>query len=116
MDKEVLVENVNNWVDLDKQILKLQSDVRELKKKKGAITDILVEVMRKNNVDSFDMKEDSLLYKKQTIKQPINKKLLLESLQNFYKTDTNTVEKIIDHIMDQRKTTIKETIKRKGQN
>lgn len=113
MDKEILVENVNSWVVLDKQILELQKEVRELKKKKGSITDILVEVMRKNNVDSFDMKEDSLLYKKQTIRQPINKKMLLETLQNFYKTDINAAEKLVEHILEQRKTTIKETIKRK---
>jgi hypothetical protein len=112
MDKEVLVENVNEWVDLDKKILKLQSEARELKKRKGAITDILVEVMRKNNVDSFDMKEDSLIYKKQTIRQSINKKMLLETLQNYY--DANMTDKIVEHILEQRKTKTKETIRRKG--
>ena len=113
MDKEVLVENVNEWVDLDKKILKLQSEARELKKRKGAITDILVEVMRKNNVDSFDIKEESLIYKKQTIRQPINKKMLLETLQNYY-NDANMTDKIVEHILEQRKTKTKETIRRKG--
>jgi len=116
MDKEQLVENVNNWVKFDNDILKLQSEIRDLKKKKGEITNILVEIMRSNNVDSFDMKEDSLLYKKQTIRQSINKKLLLESLQKFYQSDEKMAEKIVDHVLEQRKTKTKETIYRKSQN
>ena len=115
MDKEQLVENVNNWVKIDNDILKLQKEIRELKKKKGEITDVLVEVMRVNNVDSFDTKEDSLLYKKQTIRQSINKKLLLESLQKFYHSDATMAEKIVDHVLEQRKTKTKETIFRKSQ-
>ena len=115
MDKEQLVENVNNWVKIDNDILKLQKEIRELKKKKGEITDVLVEVMRVHNVDSFDTKEDSLLYKKQTIRQSINKKLLLESLQKFYQSDATMAEKIVDHVLEQRKTKTKETIFRKSQ-
>lgn len=115
MDKDQLVENVNNWVKIDNDILKLQKEIRELKKKKNEITDVLVEVMRTNNVDSFDMKEESLLYKKQTIRQSINKKLLLESLQTFYQSDVKMAEKIVDHVLEKRKTKVKETIFRKTQ-
>ena len=115
MEKEILVENVNMWVKLDNDIIKLQKEMRELKKKKTDITNILVDVMRKNNVDSFDMKEDSLLYKKTTVKQPINKKLLLDALEKFYEGDTDIAEKLVDHVMEQRQSKTKETIKRKSQ-
>ena len=63
MEKEILIENVNKWVSLDDEIIALQREMRELKKKKTDITNILVDVMRKNDVDSFDMKDNSLLYK-----------------------------------------------------
>lgn len=112
MEKEILVENVNSWVHLDDDINRLQQELRELKKKKLAITNVLVEVMRKNNVDSFDMKDESLLYKKQTIKQSINKKMLLAALQKMYKDDE--VEKIIDFVLEQRSVKTKETIFRKN--
>lgn len=116
MEKEILVENVNHWVKIDNDIIKLQSQIRDLKKKKTEITNILVNVMRENNVDSFDMKDDSLLYKKQTIKQPINKKMLLSALQKFYEEDeTNIAEKLVEHVLDQRKVKTRETIKRKSQ-
>jgi hypothetical protein len=116
MEKEILVENVNSWVKLDNDILKLQSQIRDLKKKKTEITNILVDVMRKNNVDSFDMKDDSLLYKKTIVKQPINKKMLLEALQKFYEKDeTNIAEKLVEHVLEQRQTKTRETIKRKSQ-
>lgn len=116
MEKEIIVENVNTWVKLDNDIIKLQSQIRELKKKKTDITNALVEVMRKNNVDSFDMKDDSLLYKKQIVKQPINKKMLLDALQKFYDKDkTNIAEKLVEHVMEQRQTKTRETIKRKSQ-
>jgi len=116
MEKEILVENVNNWVKLDNSIIKLQSEIRELKKKKTDITNVLVDVMRKNNVDSFDMKDDSLLYKKTVVKQPINKMMLLEALQKFYQEDkTNIAEKLVEHVLEQRQTKTRETIKRKSQ-
>jgi hypothetical protein len=111
MEKEILIENVNNWVDLDDQIIVLQREIRELKKKKTDITNILVDVMRKNNVDSFDMKENSLLYKKQVIRQSINKKMLLGALQKLYKTEE--AEKIVEHVLEQRETKTKELILRK---
>lgn len=112
MEKEALVENVNSWVHLDDEINRLQHEMRELKKKKLAITNVLVDVMRENNVDSFDMKDNSLLYKKETIKQSINKKMLLSALQKLYKDDE--VEKIIDCVLEQRTVKTKETIRRKN--
>lgn len=112
MEKEELVKNVNTWVDIDDEINRLQHEMRELKKKKLAITNVLVDVMRENNVDSFDMKDNSLLYKKQTIKQSINKKMLLSALQKLYKDDE--VEKIIDCVLEQRTIKTKETIRRKN--
>ena len=112
MEKGILIENVNTWVSLDDEILLLQREVRELRKKKADITNILVDIMRKNNVDSFDMKDKSLLYKKQTIRQPINKKMLLSALQKLYKEEE--IHKIVDCVMDQREVKTKETITRKG--
>jgi len=112
MEKEILIENVNTWVSLDDQILALQKEIRELRKKKTEITDILVDVMRKNNVDSFDMKDKSLLYKKQTIRQPINKKMLLNALQKLYKEEE--VDKIIECVLEQRQVKTKEIITRKN--
>lgn len=111
MEKEILIENVNTWVSLDDEIITLQREIRELRKKKTDITNILVDVMRENNVDSFDMKDKSLLYKKQTIRQPINKKMLLNALQKLYKEEE--VEKIIDCVLEQRGIKTKETITRK---
>ena len=112
MEKGILIENVNTWVSLDDEILTLQREVRELRKKKADITNILVDIMRKNNVDSFDMNDKSLLYKKQTIRQPINKKMLLGALQKLYKEEE--INKIVDCVMDQRQIKTKETITRKG--
>lgn len=108
MEKEILIENVNTWVSLDEQIGALQKEIRELRKKKTDITDILVDVMRKNNVDSFDMKDKSLLYKKQTIRQPINKKMLLNALQKLYKEEE--VDKIIECVLEQREVKTKEIL------
>ena len=112
MEKEILIENVNKWVSLDDELLALQREMRDLRKKKADITTVLVDVMRKNNVDSFDMKDKSLLYKKQTIRQPINKKMLLGALQKLYKEEE--IHKIVDCVMDQREVKTKETIMRKG--
>jgi hypothetical protein len=68
--------------------------------------------MKSNNIDCFDINEGALVYKKNTVKKPINSKTLLSSLQNYYK-DSNIAEDLTKYIMNNREETVKETIKRK---
>jgi hypothetical protein len=110
--KEQLVNNIREWVKIDIEISQLRQEIKERNNKKKTMTENLVNVMKTNSIDCFDINDGSLIYKKNTVRKPINAKSLLSSLKNYYK-DQNTAEDLTKYIMDNREETIKETIKRK---
>lgn len=110
--KEQLVNNIREWVKIDTEISQLRNEIKERNNKKKFMTESLVNVMKSNNIDCFDINDGSLIYKKNTVRKPINSKSLLSSLQNYYK-DKTMAEDLTKYILDNREEQIKETIKRK---
>jgi predicted nucleic acid-binding Zn-ribbon protein len=113
--KEQLVNNIKEWIKLDGEITKLRSEIKEKNNKKKSLTNDLVNVMKKNEIDCFDINGGALIYKKNKIKKPINGKTLLTALKTYYKEQPEVAEDLTKHIMDSREEQIKETIKRKIQ-
>ena len=69
--------------------------------------------MKTNSIDCFDINGGALVYKKSTIKKPLNAKTILLTLQNYYKNDPQLAENITKHLLENREEQLKETIKRK---
>ena len=69
--------------------------------------------MKSNNIECFDINDGALIYKKNKVKKPINGKMLLASLKNYYKTNPQIAEEITKYVMDNREEQVKEIIKRK---
>jgi hypothetical protein len=111
--KEQLVNNIKEWIKMDNELSRLKKEIKERTNKKKILTENLVSIMRSNQIDCFDINGGTLIYKKNKIKKPISGKTLLESLQKYYKNDSNIAEEITKHVMDSREEQIKETIKRK---
>jgi hypothetical protein len=111
--KEQLVNNIKEWIKIDSDISQLKTDIKEKNNQKKKLTQDLVNVMKTNKIDCFDINGGALVYKKNKVKKPINGKSLLQALQNYYKTDVKMAEDITKHVLDSREEQIKETIKRK---
>ena len=111
--KEELVTNIKEWIKLDTEIIKLQNEIKNRKELKKNLTDLLVNTMKKNDLECVDIKGGSLLYKKNIVKKPINAKTLMSTLQTYYKNKPETAEELTKFIMENREEQIKETIKRK---
>lgn len=114
--KEQLVNNIKEWIKIDGEISKLKADIKERNNKKKLLTNELVEVMKKNEIDCFDINGGALIYKTNKIKKPINGKTLLLALQNYFKEDPTTAQDLTKHILNSREEQIKEIIKRKIKN
>ena len=111
--KEELVTNIKEWMKIDTEITKLQNEIKERKNKKKNLTDSLVSVMKKNQIDCFDINGGSLIYKTSKTKKPINSKTLLSTLQTYFSSDANKAQDLTKFIMENREEQIKETIKMK---
>jgi hypothetical protein len=108
--KDQLVKTIRDWVKLDNDIRKLQKELAQRKDDKKKISSTLIEVMKKNEIDNFDINNGQLCYSKKNIKKPITKKVLLDVLSKYYKGDTLKANDVKDFILDNREETVKETL------
>jgi hypothetical protein len=111
--KEQLITSIKEWVKIDNEIRALQKEQNQRKNEKKRISKTLIEVMKNNEIDCFDIKDGQITYSKKTIQKPINKKILLTILSKFYDGDTLKAGETNDYIMNNREHTVKETICRK---
>ena len=111
--KEQLIKTIKEWVKLDNEIRTLQKEQnqRKIDKKRSSVT--LMEIMRKNEIDCFDIKDGQICYSKKSIKKPITKKVLMGVLSKYFKGDILKASELNDFIIDNREEIIKETIVRK---
>lgn len=112
--KEELLEQIRNWMSIETELKNLRQQVRELNSQKKIISNTLIQVMKENEIETINMNEGRLLYKKTEVKAPISKKHLLDSLMDFYKNDAELVESISNHILESRKVKTLESIKHKN--
>ena len=113
MDKEVLVENIREWLQLDNELKELQRAAKERRKRKKELTSSLVDIMKTNEIDCFDVNGGKLIYSRNKIRAPLSKKHLLFALAECYKDDPQRVSDVSSYILDSRKEKISETIRRK---
>ena len=111
--KEELVNNIKEWIKIDGDILKLQNEIKERRNAKKKLTESLVSVMKKNEIDCFDINGGSLVYKTNKVKKPINAKTLMTTLKNYFSSNPMQAEEITKFVLDNREEQLKETIKRK---
>ena len=114
MDKNnLLISTVRNWVKLDNEIKALQKEQNTRKKEKKEISNSLINVMKSNDIDCFDLNDGQLCYNKKDIKKPLTKKALLNILSKYYDDDVSKANELNDFILENRETTLKESITRK---
>ena len=108
--KEQLVKTIKEWVKLDNDIRKLQKEIKQRKAEKTKTSTVLMETMKKNEIDCFDINNGQICYTKKNIKKPITKKVLLDTLAKYYKGDLLKASEINNFILDNREETVKESI------
>jgi hypothetical protein len=111
--KEELIQRIKEWLKIDNDIIRLNKETKELKKKQKLLTNTLVNVMKTNQLDCFDINGGKILYKKSISKKPINSKMLLNTLKTYFSTNPSTADEVTEYILNSRESVIKETIKRK---
>jgi hypothetical protein len=111
--KEQLLSAVKEWVVIDNKLREHQRLVKECKAKQKNMSVKLMETMKSNEIECFDLKNGSLVYKKNKIKKPLNKQTLFGLLDTYFKGEKETVDQLGKYIMDNRQEVIKETIHRK---
>lgn len=108
--KDELVSAIKDWLKMDTEITKMKAELKEKNNKKKQITQTLVNVMKHNKIDCFDINDGSLVYKKKKSKKSISGKFLLQQLEEYYKEQPELAKEITKHVLDNRIEVFKEDI------
>ena len=112
--KEIIINKIKEWIKIDDEINLINNKLKEYKVQKKKLSEELISIMKNNDIDCFDINENKILLNKTKIKQPINKKFLLFSLEKFFFNDKSIdTEQLSNFILDNRAIVEKENIKRK---
>jgi hypothetical protein len=112
-NKEQLVKTIKEWVKIDNEIRTLQEQQAIRKKEKKIISNLLIDVMKNNEIDCFDINDGQIIYNKKSVKKPLTKKMLLNVLSNFFENDTAKATELNNYILENREDIVKENIVRK---
>lgn len=113
--KEILVANIKEWIQNDNDIKELQREIKIKKNKKKLISDKLVDIMKTNEIDCFDVNDGKLIYTQNKVKTSLSKKHITACLEKYFKNTENKelVEDLSNFILDNREVKVTETIRRK---
>jgi hypothetical protein len=111
--KEQLIQNIKSWVKIDNDIRLLNTELAKRKMEKKKISELLMETMKTNEIDVFDINDGRIIYSKRTVKKPVTKKMLLEILSKYYEGDMEEAQNVNNFILDNREVVVKQDIIRR---
>ena len=111
--KDQLIIHIKEWIKIDNELTKMKIEVKDKTSKKKELTESLVNIMKGNSIDCFDINGGALIYKQKKTKKTISGKFLLAQLEEYYKDKPEIAKEITQKVLDNRVEVIKEEIKRK---
>lgn len=110
--KEQLVAVVKEWVTLENEIKTLQKHIKDRRARKKELTGALVDTMKTNEIDCFDISDGKIVYSQNKVRAPVSKKHLLTCLsQYFKKTDPEAAQDLTTFILESREVKVKDNIR-----
>ena len=98
------------WRELEAEVSTLSAQVREKNKRKKALEEMILRIMKKHNIGALDLKSGGrLLHRKQTTKGALNPKSLTGLLAGHLKSETAAAE-AIKYINEHREARPRESI------
>jgi hypothetical protein len=111
--KEELINNIREWIKIDNDLNNLKKEIKNKTNQKKTLTDNLVNVMKTNSIDCFDINGGALVYSQRKTKKAISGKYLLLQLEKYYKDQPDVAKDLTQHLLENREENIKEDIRRK---
>lgn len=116
LDLEEFKANVNKWLSIDDDIMKLNKALRDLKKKKKELTPKISIFMEKNEIKDCETGDGLLKHNITYVKKPLSRKLISDKLILFLRNEKkaqDATEFIYDNRDMEKKTTLKRKIDKK---
>ena len=115
MENTELVTKIKEWLVVDDEINVLSETMKEKKKTKKNLTDLLMEAMKTKDIEVVNLNGGGAIeLKKNKIKSSLNKKNIIECLNEYFvnEDEKHKVNEIVQHLMSNRNEKVNEFIKR----
>lgn len=106
-------EKIQRWVSIDNQMKLLNEKIRDLREKKGELTQNILECAEENNMGNttIQISDGRLKFTNTRISEPLTFKYLEKSLSEIIRNESQ-VKQIIEYIKKNRETKIVHELKR----
>ena len=110
--KNELQEYVKKWLTYDDEIQTLQNAIKERKKDKKDIGNILINFMDNNNVPHFNLPDGKLIFSKSQHTEPVNIKFLKDTLYLSPCLNDTQTQNLLEFIESKRNKRVSTRLKR----
>lgn len=111
--KEQLKDYLRQWVRIENEISTLSAEIKKRKLIHQELSKSLLEVMRKNEIDCFDIANGRIVYSKTKTRAPLNNGQIKAALTTYYKDDVDKAANLTEFLLASRVEKTRETIKMK---
>ena len=113
MDKDLLADMIKEWIQIENELVELRKAAKERRIRKKELTDNLVDVMKENEIDEFNVNGSKLIYTKRKTRTALSKKHLLNVLHHYYRDEPERAAELTNFILESREEKVNETIRHK---
>jgi hypothetical protein len=102
---------IKEWKTLQGEAATLKEQVREKTKRMKAMEEVILRIMKKNNIGALDLNNSGgrLLYRRTNTKGTLNPKFLMATLSEHLKSETKAAE-AIKYITEHREARVRESL------
>lgn len=101
---------VKAYIDMHDQLTEAGKQLRDIRKKKKELSEVIVEYMRKNEIDGINVGDGKLLRKQSKRLEPLKKEHIMEELTK--EVGDSKAENILVNIFSKRAVTNTDTLRR----
>ena len=110
--KENLIGLIKQWMQIDTELKELAKEAKIRRDKKKILSSNLVDIMKSNEIECFDINNGKLLFTQNKVKGTLNKEYLFSIISKYFEKDKSVNPEIVTKfILDNRDIKIKEGIR-----
>lgn len=103
---------VKRYLELDNYIKKAREVIRDKKKQKDKLSEIISKFMIKFNIEDLNTKDGRIRCKVGYVKSPVNQKVIKEKITDYFKNNENECKEIITKVFEERDKVEKVSLRR----
>ena len=112
IDKDKIKGYVQDYLNLDKEIITLKDAIKERNKQKKKLSEKILLFMKHFNIDDMNFSYGKLSFKTGQRKKAVKKSGLLDTYSEFFDGDVDKAEKLMEFIDSKKQTETVENLKK----